>query len=389
MGSYVDPVTYNFCFAAVTPNDKEPVLREALLELVKGCKPWILKYIGYPDAFHGFLWAHYADRLYAPFGTEVITHPACEVTMEDEWNHLLATIQEQEKYYWTLESFGRHNQKNFYTGPTALGKKYRQYFYLFNSKNTERIKDYEELCDLLNCPNDTLEKIRIPYGWYRNEFFCIELSCRGFPLYKDQRQISVNTDLKNLPEPSYYYYLRISLPRFLSGQEDIGELQEKWCELLQRLGEIYPCSQGNVFMDFPPGVNCINCFDTGISRIQNKHYFHDAIPGYAWGMLLNKDQVALMKNPEQYQSGQGFYRVHRLKNGGMYFQATPNMERMTKEDCYFLKKTFAPYLPLKDLEIQWQQVPSFRLGCIPEEIKLDTQYHLGIYRIEFENEFLP
>ena len=61
-------------------------------------------------------------------------------------------------------------------------------------------------------------------------------------------------------------------------------------------------------------------------------YLSKYIPGYAWGMVLNKMQTSLIENLDELKSDSCFYHIEKLENGSHYFQMTPDVRKMKKEE---------------------------------------------------------
>ena len=86
-------------------------------------------------------------------------------------------------------------------------------------------------------------------------------------------------------------------------------------------------------------------------------------------MMLNKYQTALLTDLQRIKASNSFFAIDEFENGSCYFQLTPDVRRMKKEEAILLRSTFEPYLPYYKLWVHYGEGPrSYRMGCTVDDI---------------------
>lgn len=401
MAQYLDPIVYSFRFSAITHRPMEPLMKETLLALVKKCKPWILKYMGYPNEFLGELDLRYAPFFLDPMHLEPLSpilYPYKK--MEECWQRIINPLEEGGYYYWNLSggALDIANRKYFSGRSSKLGKEYEKFFHrrpaLGESMSETCRENAERICELLSCPNEKLQDIRVLRTMVNRNYRFLNFFLRSEPACFGERALGKDFICLDLPEeekdlPCYSHAIVMELPRVLIGpDENVADLQMLLCDSLKKLGAYFPYSFGTVAMDIASMYFTTTYYarDSFYSKLPDFYSRH--IPGYAWGMLINRQQAQLMKDLDQYQCGKGFHEVQHMENGNVYFQLNDDMECMTREESIFLRNVFAPYLPPHKLGVYWGQLPpSLRLGCTPDQLRFeDLKRHLALFYIAPPND---
>ena len=361
MGRYIDPICYQFTFNAIV-HEKEPLPVSAFLHLAAGCKAWLTEegnrgrelpldlFVGYgrnladhPWLFRG---THTIADLDLAFCEHALLHTDCRILILSD---------------------------DFLPRPsvfTSGGKKNGQIFdHLLKKTKREEIDEawIQEFCNFVSCPTERLKDIRIPLtaarGWNM-----LDIYWRAEKISEDREVLRTVVAGDYDPTDAVFLEIALRVPRFIIDNEaSVSAVQEDWIRTLLELGNRYPLGAGTIMMDTPTfhqplGLTCYDQIYDG------KRNFLDAVPGCAWGMLLNAQQRKSLASDDTGI----FERTVDLENGSRYYQMTKDMRCMTREHGTLLRDHFKAAFPNKPLMIMWDGMPpSFRLCCRPEEIRLD------------------
>lgn len=408
MAKWLDPITYNFCFIALTDKPEEPSIPKAFRELLIPCKKGIMTAFGVDGSFYiPFCISSYTslyNDTHSPYHwfdkgskDEKNEEPIPQEEFDMLWNKALLALDSVSVRSMHID-YGAFSEKkarrNFSQRITPFGKMLKQ---LYSPHNPEydnvRVffeKNKERICDILNCPSETLDDVVLPLdtlrGWHLLDIYFLS---SNHPLTLDEQPGNKERicQLLNLDSEKKYYEHRICFrfPRFAMGMgPEVSEMQNIWTDVLQRLSAEFELSYGSVSMDFSaPQVHPnSSCYDYPF-YLTKPIYMTRYIPGYAWGMVLNKHHIALMKDFDALKNKHHFYRLTELKNGNYYFQLTDDVRRIKKEEAIYLRQVFEPHLPFERLFVGYGHCvppPSFRLGCTSEHLDVYDKY---LHSVEF------
>ena len=395
MANFIDPICYTFFFSAITDQVCEPDFVRIFRKLLLPCKEGIKQIfrIDAPDetmnacSSSKMIIANVNQQLdgrYFSKAKHSLDH------FEDSWNYILSNLHDDQTYNIELHTDEKNSRKYFCQRKTPLGKEFEQLFDNWKGVKAQNppctYQEYLEanidrVCNLLNCPNDTLDGVLIPKKCLNNDLFGISYKTRkhDMKLFGDYGNGSSDYQLLGLdPEGKYYEHrLAFRLPRYAFGMgNEIASMQQQWCAALKELGNLFPIAYGSIAMDYPPNQYhpIFSCFDMN-GFLSFPLYLSKYIPGYAWGMVLNKMQTSLIENLDELKSDSCFYHIEKLENGSHYFQMTPDVRKMKKEEALFLRRTFEPFLPYHNLWITIDFIDfSFRMGCTKENLSFSTPF---------------
>ena len=372
MSRYIDPICYSFFFSTILKKEDEGYLRQVFLQTLHECKAWLLQ--------EGNLGAEVPLDLISIHGRNLLGHhwftfqnksikdldiDACDGIMQREDCSMLELCDEPKA------------NLHFSSPAGKSGKKCERL--LKKTKKDQIDSTYiQELSEMLSCPSDSLDDVRVPVTMVRGtSLFIIEW--RRWPvIYHESEYIGMTPDFS--PSPYELQELMIRIPRYLIGdQVSVLAMQNKWQQKLISLGERYACSMGSIMMDTPAtqGWGAFSCYDDGVDYDQRWHY-PSQIPGYCWGMLIN----AAQKEKLPTDQNEGFHCVKDLANGNRYYQLTEDMRCINREQGTFLRNFFKQSLPTDPLGVCWDGIPpSYRLCFSPEDVSTENLRHLELVQI--------
>ena len=372
MGNYADPICFQFYFGAVTDKAEEPALQHAFLKLVEVCKDWLIQDGNrgkeFPldfCSFHGENRVRHHWLFQGKHTVESIDISVCEkILKEDECRRIAFSNDVIRKTIFT----------------TSAGKFGKACERLLKKTHIGQIDDVyiKELTDMLSCPSDKLEEVRVPLSMLKG-FNTFVISYDYYHAVFDHENGNVNILRDFNPEiKTILHEITLRIPRFLIGKENtVIDIQDEWKKVLLSLGSLYSRSMGSIMMDSPPWQSCgaFSCYSIGW---YHKKYFERYIPGYSWGMLINAEQTKLL--PKELPVF--FNNIQNLENGSRYYQLTEDMRCVTRQQGTLLRQYYKKSLPPEPLGVTWDEVPpSFRLCITPEEIKTQDLRHLELVQI--------
>ena len=176
----------------------------------------------------------------------------------------------------------------------------------------------------------------------------------------------------------YTHRLFMRIPRFFADEMESGfTLQEQWTETLRAICERYEYAIGSVKMDFmalnalpyfcPSGAGIAVLIKLGEPRNNDML----TLPGYAWGMCINKNHLVRLGGPEKLQETGIFHIVKPLGNGGVYLQLTPDVNIVKSEENRRMAEFIWPALGSGHMDIDTYVIPSYRLFIPDGELYWD------------------
>ena len=396
MAKYCDPIAYCFTFRTVTAQAVEPGLKAIFRGLISPLKEYALKDGGFEKDIVGqgllFTFNKFVQsQENVPLANQFV--PTRIYTMDQASEVYDALLEQFEKYRYQalcIDGGGRAVMKHYCEKPTPLAKEYLKW--LAQDKKTEDFKNNQRyIHQLFSCPSDDLNDVLMPLSIMKDVF---QINYRSWPLsMEDVPSVELTKEdiIVTIPDsertlPHYLHEINIAIPRFLIGKStDTKDLQQNWTEELIRLGGLYPVSTGAIYMDIPTPHNTITCYDDAALVDQRRRYVTDRIPGYAWAMLVNADQVKRLTQIEEFDES-FFYRKQRLENGSIFFQMTPDARIMTMQDCNNLRCYFKDSLPDVKLCYSWDSVPpSLRIGYTEEEMVFENLHNSSLFEVGHQN----
>ena len=149
--------------------------------------------------------------------------------------------------------------------------------------------------------------------------------------------------------PGFYYddtwFITSTLPRFFGkGKFFSMDTINKYIDGMKDLMTVYPSSTGYIHMD--SFMACHGIIEEGIG-ISNKYvrYQPDKVPGCVWAMFLSKEQMLLLGNIDEIKKNVPVFACEQLPNGSGMLQLTPDINELSMEQLYALRKHLLPFTP--------------------------------------------
>ncbi len=378
--AYYDPIAFGFSFKAVTDGKVVPELKSAFRDLLAPLRDCIMEYGGYggpapvaktPSAVTLMFQTENNIPMETPSRTLLPDYGDSAEKAEQYWSETMEALDDERCQGLEIYISDTMSRRRYAKGATRAGKRYAAL--LTDPIRIEALKaNREQLCEILSCPSDDLAEVRVPAsGFYGVWLF--NVSYKQMPIQrKESLMVGAFRVIADIPEEwdePCLHNISICIPRFLIHQDfDLPALQNLWTDILCRLGNLFPCSVGTVDMD-ASHPNTTTAFDEA-ERFNGNIWLSDAVPGYAWGMLINSTQQKRLGAFPHENGPDGFYRIRHLNHGNVYFQKTEDWRVMSRQDCHFLREFFRQSLTPGGIGHEIMKTfPAFRLGFDADELE--------------------
>lgn len=386
-----DPLTYQFSFDALTTNAHEPFISAMYRSLLEPCQEWAIRWVN-PNG-------HTAGQTNADDSSNVgrlqFSGVAGSITpdlpgmllhggmskdaIKQAWRQMLTRLDETDAYESQLYS----NQKHALScARSPYADRYRRFFSA-NFDCSLCAQHADEIASLLNCPDEAQYPVAMQMSPFRTAFFLTSLMRYDLSVYPVQV-------MANLPDAwrgqkVYMYNISIRIPRcFVQADHAQYDLQNQWVRAMLALGEQYAISRGSLTVDLPTSYlyNPFSCYDAQISFIERKKHFDSMVPGYAWGMLLNKDMAGTLPFNSEAFGAVAFHQVQHMANGNVFTQMTERMECVTAEQNIRLRDFVISGNCLPNLKIPMgEPPPSLRIACTEKDLLFDDLDYMTLFNI--------
>lgn len=391
MAKFIDPVCYRIYFGGISENDQDQFIKDVFITLINSFKKQLVSYlsIGLPKTYRDSVRTIRDGR---PGNlTHFIGSFSTINTTEQKLDALLRLLEKDPDYFgFIMHGCLKNDQIPYFDKSTRFGRDYVKWFgnHTYIISDGSYLENRKILGALLNCPSDDLNDVVIPSSMtlHGNELFCMELY--RIPIAATNERpypYQVIMQSPDLQDDGYFYQLSITIPRFIIGKDtDTIPMQNKWRDMLLRLGEHFPVSIGTLQMDCSLFLNGFSCYDDKTRSEMEKRFFAEYIPGYSWGTLISSSQAQMVDQCKQDEMNGVFYDIQKLKNGNRYYQLTDDMRIVPLQKAIELRNFFRPFLPPVNIPFRLGRSPiSLRMGFTESEFQFarSKEYDDEIFHI--------
>ena len=374
MGSYIDPIVYYIQFACIADREQDHAIKAAFQRIVHSVKPALIPFMCADRYFCSYNYGSGQDAFPPATVTFIGSSYHTEEQTEDELDSIVDILLQEETFHFVLQLGTGKELGRYGKSANRYAKEYGKWLGVRTPPADEFINHSASICDLLNCPSDDLEDVRLPNGTMANrEPFEITLGQRPVASIVhheyDPWRYDIVAETNGTLSGKYLFELCVSLPRAAFREFfQTMDLQKQWYEELMKLGAAYDCCFGTMGMDTPLNSKFGHgtWYDSETTRVLKKRFFSGFIPGYSWCTLINRSQSSLIS---MEGTDKIFHRIRKMENGNVCFQLTPDMRYVSREVARKERNYFRPYLPPVALSFNKYFSPlSLRLGFLPEEM---------------------
>ena len=334
---FIDAISYRFYFTCLQDGKVDDVLTNALLCFLEETKEYVDQYLdglkanGTLNFFfdNGFIFLQKVPHINVPVWDKI----AFRIANDENWSHC------------GIKQIGRGIKEEYYCTATKEQKRYNRLSSLlirrgFGQETQADDEIADLLASLLDCPSPSLEGIAFSSDSFAglNPFHIeyIRVSNRD-----EKHKYLWIPAVSNIMDDQKYccHTMIVELPRFLF--KDGFPFQSIWTNRLKQLCSRYEWSFGNVSMD----VFCSSRMFSGLEESSGVHYFSKYLPGYAWGMCCDGEQVKLMGGSTAIRQAGVFYEVIDLPNTGAFLQMSEdinNLPKTTNDQAAVFLSAFLP-----------------------------------------------
>ncbi len=258
--------------------------------------------------------------------------------------------------------------------PTKWGKRYVELQSVLNEQ--EAGDQLNELSEMLNCPDESLNCVTLPYSMLRGlDLFTIQYISQSvkhdFPKYcrfiLDDADDSVAGD-------AYHHQIHVHLPRFMVKEDgEIARIQKEWTDILSSVTLCCSTAKASIDLDIPHDFSWNDASGDMVMEDRKGHmYFAKVWPGYPWCMLIGKNQAHLLTKTSLAALTNEAFKTEIREDGSLFCQLTERIDQVDRNKCVRIREILRPYLLPNPVGPRWQKSPvSVRMGCKADEFAID------------------
>ncbi|MBQ7455178.1 MAG: hypothetical protein IJS53_01935 [Clostridia bacterium] len=316
-GKWVDPITYQFSFSAISGPKESNRLTAVFRELLEEIAPCLLTEMAAGRRFHGMAGNSVVPQICDESGLRQF-----ESAMEEKSRQGMAAC-----CLFSTDFLPRDAIPASQIDP-EWKKKISAMMELARERSVPRAQDAAWLTELMNADSDRPEAVCFPRSCFapRPTVFFLGIKrtrCQSREEYELFRESGVQ-------DPRLLQTVRLSIPRaFFRDAAQPFPLQESWVSRLKALCAAQDVSVGSIRAD----VLYDDHHETPLYTFRGsfRQGFRTRVGELGWGLCLSKDQAELLGGVEALRGSGVFCAVDADIAGHVYAQLTPSLTAIPPE----------------------------------------------------------